>query len=143
MEEKDTGGEGYREEKVCQREGGRLVQFYRVTGLQGVIGLLKACEIDLTLLNLTGYEVDRVLRQNNEIITDLVELLNERSKFLLGLDEDALLGLRVLAQKRRTIAGLLVIIQQNGAVLLHRNLGGLKKGLRTRQDKGGGSGGGR
>lgn len=86
-----------RQGKDTKGEGGRQVQFYGVTGLQSIIGLLKACEVDLTLLNLAGYEVDGVLGQNNEIIADLVELLDERSKLLLGLDEDTLLGLRVLA----------------------------------------------
>jgi len=128
---------------VGMDNGGKAVEGFNFIGLQSIVGLLKTCEVDLTLLNLTGYEIDRVLGQNNEIIADLIELLNERSKLLLGLDEDTLLGLRVLTQKGRTITGLLVIVQQDGAVLLHGNLGGLEKGLGTRQDKGGrGRGGG-
>ena len=74
-------------------------------------------------------QVNRILRNHDEILVDLKNLLDDRRVLLLRTDQHLLLRGRVLAQEGTALVCIVVIIQHNGLVLLHRKPGSMLQGL--------------
>jgi len=88
--------------------------------------------IDLLLLDLAADDIDGVLGHDDVIVLGL-EHLGHRARILLGgLDEDLLTGLLVLAQEGRTGTGLLIVVQEDGLILLQGDLGRMEENLLVR-----------
>lgn len=86
--------------------------------------------LDAALLDLTRHNVDAVLREDNEVLTDLVDLLDEAGELITALHEHLLLGLVILTEEGLVGGSVHVVIQLDGAVKLDSELGGLDKRLR-------------
>ena len=80
---------------------------------------------DLLFLDSTTDDIDGVLRHNDTVVTGLEHLLDGTGILLRTLDQNLLLGIAVLTQKGGACTGFLIVIQQNGFVLLNGNAGGV------------------
>jgi len=86
--------------------------------------------LDAALLDVSRYNVDTVLREDNEVGADLVDLLDEAGELVAALHEHLLLGLVILAEEGLVGGSVHVVIQLDGAVKLDSELGGLDERLR-------------
>lgn len=89
--------------------------------------------LDSSALDLAAHDVDRVLRHDNEVLGDLVDLLDETSKLLGRLDEHLLLRLTVLSHVGLPSRGVCEIVEVDGLVLGHGQLTCLQEGRRIRK----------
>ncbi len=90
--------------------------------------------VDAALLDLARHNVDGILGYDDKVLLHLVDLANQRSEFLIRLDEHLLLGLRILTNKSLVGCGLHIIIELNRLVLLDGQARSVKKRSRMRQD---------
>jgi len=86
--------------------------------------------LDLALLDLARHNVDAVLRDDDKVRLNLVDLLDQTGELLTTLDKHLLIVLRILTKKSLALVGLYIVVHLNGLVLLDSQLGGLQKSLR-------------
>ena len=92
--------------------------------------------VDSLLLNLGAHQINRVLRDHDKILLDLVHLHDRAGKLIVvwRLDQQLLLRLGVLTDNRLTAGAVNIVIQLDWLVLLDRHACSMRQRGRVREN---------